>query len=87
MITNVKMSVNDKILLEKINKALASVRPFLHADGGDIEVVEVTDEMILKVRLLGSCETCPMSFSTIKAGVEQSVLAMAPEIKSVVSVP
>lgn len=84
---NIEMIEKDEILLEKVNKALAAVRPFLHADGGDIEVVEITDDMILKVRLLGSCETCPMSFSTIKAGVEQSVLAIAPEIKSVISVP
>lgn len=80
------MLEKDQILLEKVNRALASVRPFLIADGGDIEIVEITDDMVLKVRLLGSCEACPMSFSTMKAGVEQSVLALAPEIKSVVSV-
>jgi len=70
-------------LLEKIEIALNSIRPFLHKDGGDIEVVELTDNMTVKVRLLGTCETCPMSFSTMKAGVEESIKNAIPEIRSV----
>lgn len=75
--------VNKDSLLEKIEIALNSIRPFLHKDGGDIEVVELTDNMTVKVRLLGTCETCPMSFSTMKAGVEESIKSAIPEIRSV----
>lgn len=72
--------------LEKIEIALNSIRPFLQKDGGDIEVVELTDEMDVRVRLLGACETCPMSFSTMKAGVEKSIKNAIPEIRNVVAV-
>jgi len=77
---------NRSLLLSQIETALDTIRPFLHKDGGDIEVVEVTDDMTLKVRLLGNCETCPMSFSTMKAGVEESVRKAIPEIISVIAV-
>ena len=79
--------VHDKTaLLEKIEIALNSIRPFLKKDGGDIEVVELTDNMTVKVRLLGACETCPMSFSTMKAGVEESIKSAIPEIHAVLVV-
>ncbi|MCP4125121.1 MAG: NifU family protein [Bacteroidetes bacterium] len=77
---------NRSLLLIQIEAALNTIRPFLHKDGGDIEVVEVTDDMTLKVRLLGNCETCPMNFSTMKAGVEESVRKAIPEIISVIAV-
>lgn len=73
-------------LLDKIETALNAIRPFLHKDGGDIEVVEITDDMTLRVRLLGNCETCPMNMSTMKAGVEESVRSAIPEIRAVVAV-
>lgn len=75
--------IDRESLLEKIEIALNSIRPFLKKDGGDIEVVELTDDMTVKVRLLGACETCPMSFSTMKAGVEESIKSAIPEIQSV----
>ncbi len=70
-------------LLEQVNISLESVRPYLQADGGDIEVVELKDDMTLVVRLLGNCESCSLSYMTMKAGVEESIKKSIPEIKSI----
>jgi Fe-S cluster biogenesis protein NfuA len=61
------------------------VRPYLVADGGDIQFVELTDDMVVKVQLLGACGSCPYSLQTLKNGVEQAVRKQIPEIKEVVS--
>ncbi len=77
----------DKVdLSEKINVSLSELRPHLHADGGDMELVEITDEGIVKVRLLGACSDCSMSMMTIKAGLEEAVKKIAPEIVAVEAV-
>lgn len=77
----------DKVdLSEKINISLSELRPHLHADGGDMELVEITDEGIVKVRLLGACSDCSMSMMTIKAGLEEAVKKIAPEIVAVEAV-
>jgi len=68
---------------EKIEIALQSIRPFLQRDGGDVELVEVTNENVVKVRLLGACETCAMSSMTLRAGIEEAVMNAIPEIKGV----
>ncbi|MDP4207621.1 MAG: NifU family protein [Bacteroidota bacterium] len=73
-------------LINRINASIAHLRPFLQADGGDIEVLEVTEEMVVKVRLLGSCTNCPFSFQTLKGGVEQTLRKDIPEIKEVIAV-
>lgn len=73
-------------LKERIEKALDSIRPHLAVDGGDVEVVEVTDEMQLRIKWLGNCENCFMSVMTMKAGIEQVVMAQVPEIRSVEAV-
>jgi Fe-S cluster biogenesis protein NfuA len=73
----------DQDFLLRIESALDQIRPYLEADGGNVKVLEVTDEMVLKLELLGACGTCPMSTMTLKAGVEQSVLREVPEIKAV----
>jgi Fe-S cluster biogenesis protein NfuA len=73
-------------LLTRVNNTLEMVRPYLQADGGDISVVELTDDMILKVKLLGACGSCPFSIQTLKAGVEQAIRRDIPEIVEVVSV-
>jgi Fe-S cluster biogenesis protein NfuA len=62
------------------------LRPFFEADGGDIEFVEITDEGILKVQLMGACSDCSMSMMTLKSGVEEAVKKIAPEIVSVEAV-
>ena len=73
-------------ILKSVDKTLEQVRPYLQADGGDIEVVELTDDNILKVRLTGACHGCPFSMQTLKAGVEQAIRRDIPQIKEVVSV-
>lgn len=72
-------------LLERVEKALDSMRPHLRVDGGDVEVVEITDELALHVRWKGTCETCKMSLMTLRAGIEQAVKSQVPEITSVLS--
>lgn len=74
-----------KTIKEKVVKALERVRPYLQSDGGDIELIEVTDDMSVKVRLKGACHGCPYSMQTLKAGVEQAILKEVPEIKKVIS--
>lgn len=73
----------DKELMEKVESALESMRPFLAADGGDMELVNITDEMVVQLRLLGSCKNCNMSEMTLKAGVEEAVKRQVPQITAV----
>lgn len=70
-------------LREKVEKAIDRLRPMLQADGGDIELVEVTGEGVVKVRLVGACHSCPMSQMTLKSGVERELMGQIPEITSV----
>ena len=80
------MVIEDKsILIEKINLALNDVRPFLRVDGGDIEVVDITDDMTVQIRWMGMCESCSMSTMTMKAGIEQAIKSKMPEINAVVA--
>ena len=76
-------TIKDPELLQKIEDALALLRPFLEADGGNIDLVEVSADYIAKVRLLGACSSCSMSMMTIKSGVEDAVKKAVPQIKSV----
>jgi Fe-S cluster biogenesis protein NfuA len=71
---------------EEILKALESVRPFLQADNGDIELVDVTDDGIVKVRLLGECEKCPLSIMTLRAGIERSLMNQVPGVRRIEAV-
>ncbi len=71
---------------EKVEAALEKVRPFLQRDGGDVELVEVTEEGEVKVRLTGACGGCPMATMTLKHGVERAIREAVPEIKSVAAV-
>ena len=75
-----------KDILLKINKGIESVRPFLTADGGDVELVDVTKDNVVKVRLLGACESCPFSMMTLKAGIEQAIRKEWPELNTLESV-
>ena len=70
---------------ERVEAALNKIRPFLQADGGDVELVDVTPEGVVKVRLTGACGGCPMSQMTLKHGVEKVLREEIPEIKEVVS--
>ncbi len=71
---------------EKVEAALAKVKPALQADGGDVELVEITDDGIVKVRLVGACKGCPMSQITLKNGIERILIREVPEIKAVEAV-
>jgi len=70
----------------RVEKALEKIRPYLVADGGDIEIIEITEDMVVKVELKGACYGCPFSMQTLKAGVEMAVRNEVPEIKQVVDV-
>ncbi len=70
-------------LINRIEKTLASLRPYLEADSGDVSFVEVTEDMIVRLELLGACSSCSMSMMTLKAGIEQSLLKEIPELKGV----
>lgn len=70
---------------KRINESIDMVRPYLVADGGNIEFVELTEDMVVKVQLLGACGSCPHSLQTLKNGVEQAVRKQVPEVKEVVS--
>jgi Fe-S cluster biogenesis protein NfuA len=74
-----------KKIRERVLKALERIRPYLQSDGGDIELMEVTDDLSVKVKLTGACHGCPYSMQTLKAGVEQAIMKEVPEIKRVVS--
>jgi len=71
---------------DKVQQALETVRPFLQADGGDVELVDVTDDGTVYVRLEGACSGCPMSMMTLKAGIEERIREQVPEVKSVEAV-
>lgn len=72
-----------KELEEKVKNVIDQIRPYLKADGGNIEFVELTDDNIVYVELQGACRSCPMSIMTLKQGVEEAVKKAIPEIKSV----
>jgi Fe-S cluster biogenesis protein NfuA len=77
----------DKVAIEKkVNDALDALRPHLHNDGGDMELVEITDEGVVRVRLMGACSDCAMSMMTLKAGLEEAVKSVAPEVIAVEAV-
>ncbi len=73
-------------LIQQIDEALETIRPHLAADGGDVEVLDVTDDMTVMVKWLGSCENCLMSFMTMKAGIEQAIKSKVPTINHVEAV-
>ena len=79
-------AVENHPLLPRVEQALDTIRPYLAADGGNVRVLDITDEMVLHLELLGACGTCPMSPMTLKAGVEESVKKAVPEIVGVVAV-
>lgn len=73
-------------ILQRVEEALESIRPYLITDGGNVRVVEITDDMIVNLELLGACGTCPMSAMTLKAGVEESIRKAVPEIRGVYAI-
>ena len=80
------MNANKSELILRIEDTLAQLRPYLEADNGNVSFVELTDDLIVRVRLEGACSSCSMSAMTLKAGIEQSLIKAVPGIKSVESV-
>ena len=78
--------ITNKRILNKIEVALDEIRPYLKTDGGDISLVEVTDDYIVKVKLLGACGSCHVSMLTLKNGVEIAVKNAVPKVKEVIEV-
>ncbi|MBX7051811.1 MAG: NifU family protein [Flavobacteriales bacterium] len=70
-------------IFEKVNASLDTIRPYLEADGGNISLIEVTEDLTARVELHGACVNCSMSVMTMKAGVEGAIRAAVPQIRSV----
>jgi len=79
MSTSAKNEVHNRVL-----QTLAKIRPYLQADGGDVELLELDDNMVLKIKLLGTCIQCPYHMQTA-AGVEQAILSEVPDIKKIIT--
>lgn len=71
---------------EDVQKAIDMVRPSLQADGGDVELVDVSDDGVVKLRLTGACHGCPMAQMTLKSGIEKVIKSKVPAVKEVVAV-
>ncbi len=80
------MEDNREKLNQKVQNVIEQVRPYLQADGGDINFIEVTDDNIVNVELTGACDACPFSTMTLKNGVEATLKKVIPEIKEVVAI-
>ena len=70
-------------LLARVEGALDTIRPYLEADGGNVSVEEITPDNIVRLKLLGACGSCPMSFMTLKAGIEEAIKRSVPEINGI----
>ncbi|RYZ92656.1 MAG: NifU family protein [Sphingobacteriaceae bacterium] len=70
-------------LLDQVEAALDTIRPYLEADGGNVSIEEITPEGVVRLKLLGSCGSCPMSIMTLKAGIEQAIKRSVPEITAI----
>lgn len=79
-------STLSKTILQKVEDALQTIRPYLLADGGDVKILDINEEGIVNLELLGACGSCPMSTMTLKAGVEEAIKRAVPEITRVEAV-
>jgi Fe-S cluster biogenesis protein NfuA len=81
-----KIIVKTAALEQKVESALDTIRPYLQSDGGDVRLVDITNEGVVMLELIGACGDCSMSHMTMKAGIEQAIRKAAPEITSVQAV-
>lgn len=77
--------IKERAMRERVEKALDKIRPMLMADGGNVELVEVTPDGVVRLKLTGTCGCCPMSQMTLKAGVERVLREEVPEIKEIIA--
>ncbi len=80
------MIMSSKDLLENVEKALEEIRPFLQNDGGNINLIGIENETVVKVQLIGACSTCTVNQMTLKSGVEMTIKKYAPQIQSVINI-
>ena len=81
------MSIKDKTqLIKEVDAALDEIRPHLAVDGGDIEVVDITDDMTVQIKWLGNCEGCNMTAMTMRAGIQETLKNRVPKIQNVVAI-
>ena len=78
--------ITNKKIINKVEAALDEIRPYLRTDGGDISLIEITDDYTVKVKLMGACESCHVSMMTLKNGVEVAVKNAVPRVKKVVEI-
>jgi Fe-S cluster biogenesis protein NfuA len=74
------------VIINNINSAISEVRPYLRADGGDVELVDLMPDNTVKVRLMGACDGCQFSVLTLKAGIEQAIRKKFPDLKELVAI-
>jgi Fe-S cluster biogenesis protein NfuA len=77
------MTLEKPALIARVELALDTIRPYLEADGGNVRILDITEDMVVQLELLGSCSSCPMSLMTLKAGVEQAIIKEVPEIRAI----
>lgn len=80
------MKTEKEKLMSRIEETLNTVRPFLQADGGDVELLDIGEDMVVRLKLLGACSHCEISHMTMKAGIEESIRKAIPEVNEVVAV-
>ena len=78
--------MDKKKLTVKVNKSIDKIRPYLQADGGDVSLMNITEDMVVHVRFSGACDGCPYSLMTLKAGIEETIKKDIPEITEVIAV-
>jgi len=79
-------SKNLEEIIGRVRSAIDEVRPYMITDGGNVELVEITGDLTVKVRLMGACDGCPFSFLTLKAGIEQAIRKKFPEMKELIAI-
>ena len=77
------MIANKEALLQRVEEALDTIRPHLLADGGGVELIDITNDMMVQIKWTGACEGCNMSLMTMRAGIEQAIKSLVPEIQSI----
>jgi Fe-S cluster biogenesis protein NfuA len=78
--------MDEQAILSRVEQALDTVRPYLIADGGNVNVLQLTDEGVLQIQMVGNCGTCPISHMTLKTGIEQAIFTAVPEITKIEAV-
>jgi Fe-S cluster biogenesis protein NfuA len=73
-------------MFTEVQKALNNIRPYLQADNGDVELIDVTEDGIVKVKLIGACEICPLSIMTLRAGIERAIMREVPAVRRIEAV-